>query len=289
MTKQKRHAAAHSHKKQECYSSSSESYDSHSDSEYHSDSDSYSSSLSETYASESSCDSSEVSLNKDKRSHEFRKLHHVRTTRGKTRMNKRGSVVGFISMTKEILKIWDKGGFITGKFLNSFVKAYKKVLERKLEMSLIDNTSECNCSIKEATYIVGLAFCMHYNAAGENSETWKIRFHGLLKNVISRNLITLDIVDDIFPLDSSGNYFIDASTNKIIISGKVVANQLKFSDVSGSDIFIPNKLTPPALALLLPGLRDLAVVLETERVLTTNMTLISNKVRAFIDKNVFND
>ena len=198
-------------------------------------------------------------------------------------------------MTKEILKIWDKGGFVTGEFLNSFVKSYKKLLERKLELSMVDNTDECDCSIKEATYIVGLAFCMHYNASGENSEKWKIRFHGLLKNVISRNLITLDAVDDIFPLDSSGNYFIDALTNKIILSGVVSGgvpdDTPKFSDVSGSFILGPfvAKVGGPSLAVQLPGLRDLAVVLETELLLTTNMTLISNKLRAFIDKNVFND
>jgi hypothetical protein len=45
----------------------------------------------------------------------------------------------------------------------------------------------------------------------------------------------------------------------------------------------------PSLATQLPGLRDLSVVLETERVLTTNMSLVSQKILAFIDKNVFND
>jgi len=294
MTKQKRHANAHCHKKQECYSSSSESCDSHTDSEYHSDSYSSSSSLSETYHSDSSSYCSEVSIDKDKRSHEFRKLHNVRTTRGKIRMNRRGAVVGFVSMTKEILKIWDKGGYVTGDFLNSFITAYKKFLERRLESTRTDSTNDCLCSCKEATYIVGLAFCLHYNASGENSEKWKIRFHGLLKHVVSRNLLTLDLVDDIFPLDSSGNYFIDDSTNKIIISGVVSGgapdNTPKFSDVSGSDIIKSyNGLTSIQLATQLPGLKDLAIVLETERVLTTNMTRISQKLTAFLDKNVFHD
>jgi hypothetical protein len=156
---------------------------------------------------------------------------------------------------------------------------------------MLDNTPECECSLREATYIVAIAFCLHYNASGENSEKWKIRFHSLLKYVVSKQLITLNLVDDIFPLDSSGNYFVDVSTNKIIISGVVRDNTLQFSDVSGSFILGPFVARPggPSLATQLPGLRDLSVVLETERVLTTNMSLVSQKILAFIDKNVFND
>jgi hypothetical protein len=278
--------------RKEYYSSSSESCDdSHSDSHYYSDSGSSDYSLSETCDSDYNSSNSEVSHYKDKRSSDFRKLSNLRTKRGVNRASKRSAAVSFVHMTKEVLKVWDKGGYITSKFLNNFVKAYKNLLVRRLEQAMLDNTPECECSLREATYIVAIAFCLHYNASGENSEKWKIRFHSLLKYVVSKQLITLNLVDDIFPLDSSGNYFVDVSTNKIIISGVVQNNTLQFSDVSGSFILGPFVTRPggPSLATQLPGLRDLSVVLETERVLTTNMSLVSQKILAFIDKNVFND
>lgn len=300
MIKHKKHGCADVYKKHESSSSSSEScsdsLESDSDSSSYSDTESDSatsySSLSEHCASDADSGISEISIDKDKRSRDFRKLNNIRTSRGKTRSNKKNAVIEFVSMTKEILKIWDKGGYISSDFLNKFVHTYKYLLTRKLELTRVDKTNLCSCGVEDATYFVALAFCMHYNASGENSEKWKIRFHGLVKNLISKNLITLEIVSCVFPLDASGNYYVDISSNKIIISGKVDTDtdKILYTDVSGSVILGPFKPTiANPLSKLLPGLKDIAIVLETERVLSTNMTLISNKLTDFIDKNMYND
>jgi hypothetical protein len=221
----------------------------------------------------------------DKHSRDFRKLHNVRTTRGKTRIHTKNAVVEFVTMTKEIMKTWDKGGYITGDFLNKFVQIYKMLLVKKLEMVRSDGTSCCTCCTKKATYIVAIAFCMHYNASGEDSEKWKIRFHCLVKNLIGQQLITFSDVSSVFPLDASGNYFIDSSNNnQIIISGvkDFETGIITTSDATGEAILGPF----PTLGF--PNLKDLAIVLETERVLKTNMTLVSDKLMSFIDENAHN-
>lgn len=276
------------HKKHDYSSSSSDSVSDYSDSDSCTDSDSYtsSSSLSENYASETCSVNSNDSVCKDKHSRDFRKLHNVRTTRGKTRINTKNAVVEFVTMTKEIMKTWDKGGYITGDFLNKFVQIYKMLLVKKLEMVMSDGTSSCTCCTKTATYVVALAFCMHYNASGEDSEKWKIRFHSLVKTLISQHLITFSDVSSVFPLDASGNYFIDSSNNnQIIISGvkDFETGIITTSDATGEAILGPF----PTLGF--PNLKDLAIVLETERVLKTNMTLVSDKLMSFIDENAHND
>lgn len=288
MSRRKKHIGAGRHKKHD-YSSSSSSSDSVSD---YSDSDSASysgsctssSSLSENYASEACSVNSDISI--DKHSRDFRKLHNVRTTRGKSRINKKNSVVEFVIMTKEILKTWDKGGYITGDFLNKLVQTYKMLLVKKLEMARSDGSSCCTCCTKTSTYIVALAFCMHYNASGEDSEKWKVRFNSLLKTLIEQHLITLSVVSSVFPLDASGNYFIDASNNnQIIISGvrDYETGIINTSDATNEAILGPFPNSE------FPNLKDLAIVLETERVLKSNMTLVSNKLMNFIDENAHND
>ena len=270
------------------YSSSSSDSDcdsSDSDSGSYTSSCTSNSSLSDNFASEA-CSVNSNDKHSHSHSRDFRKLNNMRSTRGKIRINKKNAVVDFVTMTKEILKMWDKGGYITGDFLNKLVQTYKMVLIKKLEMERTDGTSGCTCCSKTATYIIALAFCMHYNASGEDSEKWKIRFHCLVKNLIGQHLITLSVVSSVFPLDPSGNYFIDASlNNQIIISGvkDYDTGIINTSDATGEAILGPF----PTAGF--PNLKDLAIVLETERVLTTNMTLVSNKLMSFIDENIYND
>lgn len=281
------------HKKHDYSSSSSDSISDSSESDSCTDSGSYtsSSSLSENYASEACSVKSNISVDKEKYSQEFRKLHNTRTTRGKIIISKHSVVVEFVTLTKEILKTWDKGGYITGDFLNKVAQTYKTLLVKKLEMTRSDGTTGCNCCSKTATYIVALAFCMHYNASGEDSEKWKIRFHSLVKNLIGQHLITLSEVSSVFPLDPSGNYFIDKSANdQIIISGVqdcgcglgTITSDSFISDTTGDAILGPFPTSG------FTNLKDLAIVLETERVLKTNMTLVSNRLMTFIDENVHN-
>jgi hypothetical protein len=152
---------------------------------------------------------------------------------------------------------------------------------------------------------MGLAFYMHYNKYGEDSERWKEVFASLLKRYITIGLLTWQQAKKVFEVDSSGNYYVDSSG--III----VTLDIDTQDDEGLHPLIPPPSDPPLdpapqsyreiitfdnfvagvnpPTLISPySLADVTVVSLTQRVINQKMTIASNKLRTFINTNMYN-
>jgi hypothetical protein len=266
----------------------------------------YSSSSDDCYASDDSELSGDGSLStivsslacEKKKSTNYYKTKSARRKRGILRISKKGAVIKFTEMTKIILKKWDTGGYIEDSFLATLVETFKDVLKKKIDMALSDSLAdnECMCSIKDALYIVAVAFVMHYNASSEDPEKWKVKFQGVVKYLLHHKLIPLTIVHCVIPVDADGNFYKN-------VKGEILLTPVE--DVDENDDFYPigdprywkegtsiSQITsdpPPQTGPYKYNLTDIALITLTEKQLSGFMTSVSKRMLAFIDTNVYND
>jgi hypothetical protein len=268
----------------------------------------YSSSSEDCYASDDSQLSGDGSLSsivsslacEKKKSSNYYKTKAARKKRGILRISKKGAVIKFTEMTKIILKKWDTGGYIEDSFLATLVETFKDVLKKKIDMALSDSVadSECMCCIKDALYIVAVAFVMHYNASSGEPEKWKVKFQGVVKYLLHHKLIPLEVVYGVIPLDDDGNFYKDE--NGIILLTPVPNEDL--DPETGESYLITSPkywiegtylpeilLDPPKNPPRRYNLKDIALITLTEKQLSGFMTSVSNRMLAFVDTNVYND
>ncbi len=309
MTKKPKHVGGgHKSKNSKHIEHESSSSDYCSNSSHESSVSYYSSSSEDCYASDDSELSGDGSLSsmvsslacEKKKSKNYYKIKAARKKRGILRISKKGAVIKFTEMTKIILKKWDTGGYIEDSFLATLVETFKDVLKKKIDMALSDSVadSECMCSIKDALYIVAVAFVMHYNASSDDSEKWKIKFQGVVKYLLHHKLIPLSVVNSVIPSDADGNF--RKNEDGIILLTPVPTEAVDpetgepYPETSPKywtegTILVEILQDPPTGLANKYNLKDIALITLTEKQLSGFMTSVSKRMLAFIDTNVYND
>ncbi len=265
---------------------------------YSSESDDYYSSSGDSIASDCHSASSIISpVNKKKNKMHYR-LKRTKSKRGMLRISKKGAILNFVDMTKIVLKKWDTGGYIDDTFLAGFVEAYTNVLKKKVDTQATDALVECQCSVKSATYVLCLAFFMHYSATCDDPERWKVRLNALFKHLINHRLLWKTTLDCVIKTDPSGNFYKDVSGVLLIRPSmqQDVFVEIPVDSGFGTTIeldvnadIITDPIADPTKPPYVYDLRDIARVILLEKRLTGYMTSASKRLMSFIDTNVYND
>jgi len=307
MTKKPKHVSGgHKSKNSKNVEAESSGSDYCSNSSHESSVSYYSSSSEDCYASDDSELSGDGSLSsmvssvklERKISKNYNNMKQARKKRGILRIAKKGAVIKFTEMTKIVLKKWDTGGYIEDSFLATLVETFKDVLKKKIDMALTDSVAdnECMCSIKDALYIVAVAFVMHYNASSDDSEKWKVKFQGVIKYLLHNKLIPLSVVNCLIKTDEEGTFYRDE--NGIILLTPVKAHDDDDNEYpvgspkewkEGTTLCQITSDPPTRTGAYKYNLQDIALITLTEKQLSGFMTSVSSRILAFIDTNVYND